>query len=54
LPEPPGRVRLAGWPNVCLPIPITAFRAQGRLSQLSARSGLYGEGQTLAAGGICW
>jgi hypothetical protein len=28
------------WPNVRLPIPIAAFRAQGRLSQLSAKTGL--------------
>src|SRR6516162_3100435 len=34
-----------GWPNVRLPIPIAAFRAHGRLGQLSARSGLYVEGQ---------
>jgi len=35
----PGRGRLAGWPNVRLPIQIAAFRAQGRLRQLGARSG---------------
>jgi hypothetical protein len=32
-----------GLPNVRLPIPIAALRAQGRLGQLSARSGLYVE-----------
>ena len=36
----PLRGRLAGSPNVRLPNPIAAFRAQGRLGQLSARSGL--------------
>jgi hypothetical protein len=30
------RARLAGWPNVRLPLPIAAFRARGRFSQLSA------------------
>ena len=34
------RGRLARPPNVRLPIPIAAFRAQGRLGQLSARSRL--------------
>jgi hypothetical protein len=44
-----------GSPNVCLPIPIAAFRAQGSLGQLSARSGLLSNGQkTLAVGGTCW
>jgi hypothetical protein len=38
----PWRGRLAGWLNVRLPIPIAAFRAQDRLSQLSAKSGRYG------------
>ena len=41
----PWRGRLAGWPNVRLPLPIAAFRAQGWLRQLSATSGLYVEGQ---------
>jgi hypothetical protein len=36
--RPLQRGRLAGWPNVRLPMPIAAFRAQGRFSQLSARS----------------
>ena len=34
--RPLRRGRLAGRPNVCLPIPIAAFRAQGRLCHLSA------------------
>ena len=34
--RPLWRGRLGGWPNVRLPMPITAFRAQGRLRQLSA------------------
>jgi len=42
---PPARARLPRVPHVRLPIPIAAFRAHGRLSQLSARSGLYVEGQ---------
>jgi hypothetical protein len=42
---PPARGRLRGSPNVRFPIPIAAFRAQGRLGQLSATSGLYVEGQ---------
>src|SRR5262249_27569398 len=33
--RPLWRGRLAAWPNVRLPIPIAAFRAQGRFSQLS-------------------
>jgi hypothetical protein len=39
LPQPLWRGRLRGSPNVRLPIPIAGFRAQGRLGQLSARSG---------------
>ena len=39
-PGPCGAADWRGWPNVRLPIPIAAFRAQGRLSQLSATSGL--------------
>ena len=43
--RPLWRGRPARVGNVCLPIPIAAFRAQGRLSQLGATSGLYVEGQ---------
>jgi hypothetical protein len=35
--RPLWRGRLAGCPNVRFPLPIAAFRAQGRFSQLSAR-----------------
>jgi len=38
--RPPARGKFAERPNVRLPIPIPAFRAQGRFSQLSARSRL--------------
>jgi hypothetical protein len=45
-----GAARIA---NVRLPIPIAAFRAHGRLGQLSARSGLYVKGQKgLAVGNL--
>jgi hypothetical protein len=43
--RPLWRGRLARWPNVRFPIPIAAFRPQGRFSQLSATSGLYVERQ---------
>jgi hypothetical protein len=36
LPLPLGRGRLAESPNVRLPYPIAACRAQGRFSRLSA------------------
>jgi hypothetical protein len=40
LAAPPVARQTGGAPNVRLPIPIAAFRAQGRLGQLSATSGL--------------
>src|SRR5262249_3740337 len=40
LPRPLWGGRLAGWANVRLPIPMAAFRAQGRLGQLSSINGL--------------
>jgi hypothetical protein len=38
---PSGAANWRGLPNVCLPIPIAAVRAQGRLGQLSAMSRHY-------------
>jgi hypothetical protein len=51
---PCGATDWRGLANVCLPIPIAAFRAQGSLSQLSASSGRCARKKAVALDAARW